>query len=326
MKKNSPQMPMVSVVITTYNRANMVGRAIESVLSQTYKDFELIVVDDCSSDNTKEVVKAFHDPRLRYIRHDQNRGLPAARNTGIKELRGKYVAFLDDDDEWKAEKLERQIELANAKSSTFGVIYCGAVILNSNGKIIGENMPKLKGNIRSEIVKKGLSTIPSTFLFAKDALEDVGGFDENLESHVDHDIWMKMAKGNYYTDYVKESLVITYQHNEYRMTADIHVRIRATEQYIEKWQSEIEKWLGEKKGQKYCLGFYAKAIGRLGLSSLEQKNLRGGLSCFYKVLRHDPINARSYLLIIKLLVIALIGNTWLYPPLKKLKNVIVRTY
>lgn len=325
MKENSPQMPMVSVVITTYNRANMVRRAIQSVLSQTYKDFELIVVDDCSNDNTEEVVEAFHDPRLRYIRHDQNRGLSAARNTGIKELRGKYVAFLDDDDEWKAEKLERQIELANAKSSTFGVIYCGAVILNSEDKIIGENMPKLKGNIRSEIVKKGLFTIPSTFLFTRDVLEDIDGFDENLGSHVDHDIWMKMAKGNYYTDYVKKPLVINYRHNEYRMTADVQMRIRATEQYIEKWQSEIEKWLGEKKGQKYCLDFYAKAIGRLGLSLLKQKNFKGGFSCFYKVLRHDPINARSYLLIVKLLVIALIGNTWLYPPLKKLKNAIVKT-
>jgi len=81
--------PKVSVVIPTYNRAHLVGRAIRSVLNQTYQDFEIIVVDDGSTDNTKEVVKSFNDPRIRYIRHEKNRGGSAARNTGIRAARGK---------------------------------------------------------------------------------------------------------------------------------------------------------------------------------------------------------------------------------------------
>jgi len=97
MNKN----PKVSVIIPTYNRAHLIGRAIQSVLNQTYQDFELIVVDDGSTDNTNEVIKEFSqkDKRILYIKHDKNKGGSAARNTGIKAARGEYIAFQDSDDE-----------------------------------------------------------------------------------------------------------------------------------------------------------------------------------------------------------------------------------
>jgi len=102
----------VSVVIRTYNRAYIVAEAIESALNQTYGDFELLVVDDGSTDNTPEVVRRFQDPRLRYIRHEKNRGVGAACNTGAAEAQGEWIAFLDSDDIWKPEKLERQVACA----------------------------------------------------------------------------------------------------------------------------------------------------------------------------------------------------------------------
>jgi len=91
--------PTVSVIIPTYNRAHTIGRAIKSVLNQTYQDFEIIVVDDGSTDNTEEVVKSFRDKRIRYIQHKKNKGAAAARNTGIKSAKGKYIAFQDSDDD-----------------------------------------------------------------------------------------------------------------------------------------------------------------------------------------------------------------------------------
>ena len=96
--------PTLTTIIPTYNRAALVKRAIQSVLNQTFQDFEIIVVDDSSVDNTEEVVKGFRDDRIRYIRHPNNKGLPAGRNTGIKVASGEYIAFLDDDDEWKKRK------------------------------------------------------------------------------------------------------------------------------------------------------------------------------------------------------------------------------
>jgi glycosyltransferase involved in cell wall biosynthesis len=99
----------VSVIIRTYNRAYIVAEAIESALNQTYGDYEVLVVDDGSTDNTSEVVQRFGDPRLRYVRHERNQGVGAACNTGVAESRGELIAFLDSDDIWRPEKLERQV-------------------------------------------------------------------------------------------------------------------------------------------------------------------------------------------------------------------------
>src|SRR5262245_24547581 len=102
-------MPLVTVVIPTHNRAGRVRSAIESVLHQTYADFEIVVVDDASEDGTENTVRGVLDPRVRYIRHAVARGDAAARNTGIRNSTGEYVAFLDDDDEWLPEKLRFQV-------------------------------------------------------------------------------------------------------------------------------------------------------------------------------------------------------------------------
>lgn len=103
------QEPLVSVIVPTYNRAAIVPRALQSIINQTYQNLEVIVVDDASSDNTQEVITGFHDPRIRYLRHDRNRGGSVARNTGIHAAHGEYLAFLDSDDEWLSEKLAIQI-------------------------------------------------------------------------------------------------------------------------------------------------------------------------------------------------------------------------
>jgi glycosyltransferase involved in cell wall biosynthesis len=100
----------VSVIVRTYNRAYIVAEAIQSALNQTYGDYEVLVVDDGSTDNTSEIVQGFHDDKLRYVRHEKNRGVGAACNTGIAEAKGELVAFLDSDDLWMPEKLKRQVD------------------------------------------------------------------------------------------------------------------------------------------------------------------------------------------------------------------------
>lgn len=103
-------MAKATVIVTAYNRGYVVGDALRSILAQTFGDFELLVVDDGSTDNTREVVNGIADPRLRYLRHAENRGVAAARNTGLSEARGEYVSFLDSDDLWKPAKLARDVE------------------------------------------------------------------------------------------------------------------------------------------------------------------------------------------------------------------------
>ena len=104
-----PAQPLVSVIIPTYNRANLIGISLNSVISQSYKNIEIIVVDDGSTDNTEKAVKAIEDSKIRYIRHLKNLGGNAARNTAIDAAVGEYIAFLDSDDAWVANKLELQI-------------------------------------------------------------------------------------------------------------------------------------------------------------------------------------------------------------------------
>jgi len=111
--------PKVSIVVPTYNRADFLPKAIQSVLNQTYRDWEMIIVDDGSTDNTEEVVKGYKEERIRYIVHKYNLGLSAARNTGIKNSRGKYIALLDSDDEWFPEKISCQINIFQKRDSEF---------------------------------------------------------------------------------------------------------------------------------------------------------------------------------------------------------------
>src|SRR5438046_1927113 len=101
--------PIVSVVISTYNRRAKLERAIHSALNQSSKDIEVIVVDNASTDDTAQRMSDVKDPRMRYIRHETNKGGPAARNTGIKEAKSPLIAFLDDDDQWSSQKLEKQV-------------------------------------------------------------------------------------------------------------------------------------------------------------------------------------------------------------------------
>ena len=108
---------MVSVVIPAYNRERYLADAVDSVLAQTFTDFELLIVDDGSRDRTVEIAKSYRDPRIRLVRHERNRGVAAARNTGVAEARGAYVAFLDSDDVAYPDRLARQVAFLDAHTA-----------------------------------------------------------------------------------------------------------------------------------------------------------------------------------------------------------------
>ena len=123
MKNNSPK---VSIILPTYNRAHIIEKAIQSVLNQTYQDFEIIIIDDGSKDDTKKIIRGFQekDNRIKYIRFEENKGAAAARNAGIKMSKGEYITFQDSDDEWLPEKLEKQMKIIETSSENI-VVYCG---------------------------------------------------------------------------------------------------------------------------------------------------------------------------------------------------------
>ena len=177
--------PAVSVVIPTYRRPHLVARAIHSVLRQTLQDFEIIVVDDASADNTEEIVRGLGDARVRYVRHPRNRGLPASRNTGIEEARGRYIAFLDDDDEWLPDKTAIQLDHLN-KYRLDAVVGVGLI----DGKVPGDwhHHPLIAvGDLR-----RGNKWGSCTLLAKAEVLKTVR-FDEALTVGEDWDAFIRIA-------------------------------------------------------------------------------------------------------------------------------------
>ena len=136
-------MVLVSVIMPTYNRAHLLPRAIKSVLSQTFKDFELIIIDGGSIDNTEDVVKSFKDPRIIYINQGINQGISAAKNVGIMKAKGKYIAFIDSDDEWFSIKLEKQVKVFQKASNDIAVVHAGYVVYDDRyNRIIRVDSPR----------------------------------------------------------------------------------------------------------------------------------------------------------------------------------------
>jgi len=255
--------PSVSVVITSFNRPQMLKRAIQSVLAQSCTDFELIVVDDHSTIDVSGVVSEFDDHRIKLIRNPENKGLPASRNVGMYIAQSEFVAFLDDDDEFREDKLERQLELAISTNNRCDVIYCGADAVDEHGSLLGIGMPVLRGNIRQAFLSQGLSTLSSTNMFRKESLVAIGGHDETLRGSVDHDLWMKLADADYTADFVDESLVIAHQHSEERLTSNVEHRIEVVEQYLEKWHERLSEWMGKPTALTYVAEYKADVLGFL---------------------------------------------------------------
>ena len=186
----------VSVIVPTYNRADLISETIESILNQTYKNFELIIVDDGSTDNTEEVIRKFKDSRIKYIKTDNWGGPARPRNTGIKKAKGEYIAFCDDDDIWLPKKLEKQIRVFQISNET-AMLYTrfktieGGVISN---KIFPENGKYNSGNIFKSIYLRNLIAC-SSVMVKRSVLDQVGLFntDPNLIAVEDADLWLRIA-------------------------------------------------------------------------------------------------------------------------------------
>ncbi|HEX75395.1 MAG TPA: glycosyltransferase [Dehalococcoidia bacterium] len=198
----------VSVIVLTCNRAHMVREAIDSILSQTNKDFELIVVDNYSSDETEQVIKAYTDERIRYFRHRNNGLIAVNRNYGIDKARGEYVAFCDDDDLWMPEKLEKQL-LGFEGDSQIGLVCTNAIDFDRGGEHGKRIKAKLKdSDFTFESLIWGDRIICSSVLVRKEVINDVGMMDESPEISMapDYELWLRVAR-KYKVKYIDLPLV-----------------------------------------------------------------------------------------------------------------------
>ena len=214
--------PLVSVILPTYNRAHTLLRAVNSVLNQDHREIELIVVDDGSQDETKDILSTVNDPRLKVIWHDKNKGLGAARNTGLHAATGDLIAFQDSDDEWLDGKLTRQVEAFENAASGCVCVYCIKIVYGrdpdrvaGDRRIVcvpGPDDRKVSGDMREILWRKNLVST-QTILCTRDAALKAGGFDTRLRNSVDWDFVLRLAElGGF--EFVNLPLVNTYIQND----------------------------------------------------------------------------------------------------------------
>ncbi len=190
---------MVSIIVPTYNRANVIKRAIDSILRQTYSAYEVIIVDDGSTDETASVIAGIQDTRIRYIVLEENKGVAHARNVGIQEAAYDYVAFLDSDDEWLPDKLRLQMDKLLDPSNQFGMVYCrmGGELRDGTGRFVCPHQDFVKeileGNLFQPLLHYNVIGTPS-MIVRKECLEKVGGFKETLQCLEDWELILRLAR------------------------------------------------------------------------------------------------------------------------------------
>lgn len=245
-------MPKVSVVMPTYNRAHLLNRSIPSVLNQTYKDFEYIVVDDASTDNTEQVVKGFRDDRLRYIRREKNSGSCAApRNTGIRAARGEYIAHLDDDSEWLPQKLEKQVKAFETAPPKVGAVYTGMwVVVDDKDKLYlpPSDVAQKEGNIYRQLLKQCFVWNNQVVMIRKECFDKLGMFDEKLPFWLEWDICLRVAR-DYDFKFIDEPLMIHHHSpntSHYSELAIIKGTIAILDKFFEEFKKDDIRLLAER--------------------------------------------------------------------------------
>jgi glycosyltransferase involved in cell wall biosynthesis len=193
-------MQKVSVIMPCFNHARFLPDSVISILRQTHADLELIIIDDCSSDNSWQVMSRFavDDPRIKVIRHERNQGLPKSRNDALRMAKGAFIAFCDSDDVWESDKLEVQLDLLR-KNPDYDVVYCDTLIINETGLLTGQRfsevfpLPKSpSGWLFRDLVRANFINVQSA-LMRKHCLESVNHFDEDLGALEDWWYWVQLS-------------------------------------------------------------------------------------------------------------------------------------
>jgi glycosyltransferase involved in cell wall biosynthesis len=253
-------MPKVSVVIPAFNAMKYLPKTVESVLSQSFSDFEVIVVNDGSSDETEQWVSQIEDARIKLI-SQTNQGLAAARNTGIQNSEGEYIAFLDADDLWEATKLEKQVLILEEAPQT-GLVYTWLAYIDDEGIPTGRVFKNCEeGNVWRRLIEHNIVESGSVAMVRRQCFDTCGVFDQNLHSFVeDLDMWLRIAR-HYPFQVVREPLVYYRQHST-SASRSWEAMERSFEIVIEKTFASVPQELQNLKQSSYgfanlCLAWKA---------------------------------------------------------------------
>jgi len=275
------QVPLVSVILPTRDRADVLPRAVRSVLDQTMDRLELIVVDDASADDTTAVVQAIDDARLIYLRHGSAEGAAAARNRGLAVARGALVAFQDSDDEWYPDKLAMQVGALEVHADA-EVCVC-SYEHHKRGRVthvIHAHRIDRGERVRRRLLH-GESFATPTLLVRREALERIGGFDPELPRRQDYDLCLRLAEES--TFVFLEQVLVAFHHREDSISADPAKYVEALDRLLDKHAALFD---GDRAATSLQLF-------RAGRHCIEEGRIRASLPLFVRALAADPLNWKA---------------------------------
>lgn len=281
--------PRVSVIIPTFNRAAFIRRCLDSVIAQTITDWECIVVDDGSTDDTEAVVRSIGDARITYVTLAENRGAPVARNQGISMARGTYVAFLDSDCEFAPGKLEEQLRVFTASTDpTLGVVTCGNTTLEWNTeRVLREYLPAgIELNTREQLLHVSTNVQTITLLVRRECLNDIR-FDESLPQRQDWDLCVQLSE-RYSFSAVQKLLTSSYRHSGPKLS---------TTRPWRGWEICLAKYRHELRRRPKALSRHHYSIHRL---HLEHGMHRSAARQLLLALRYDPLHPKRWIRLLAL--------------------------
>jgi len=287
--------PLVSVIIPAYNASRWIRESINSVLYQTYQDFELIVVDDGSTDSTGKIVHQFHDERIRYI-YQENKGLAGARNTGIQASKGEYIGFLDADDLWHPEMLEACISYLEFNPQ-IDVVRTGFHYIDPDGKRM-EVEPEWGpwcGDVLDRLIVNNVF-IALAAIIRRRCFEGAGLFDESLRANEDWDLWLRITAAGFQYGFIHKALAM-YRRHDSNMTLDYERMRTGALAVLDKIfsQTELKSKIAHLRNEAYanvlvrsCIEALRKdlvksALNDLALAAEYEKSVINNLSLYYQI-------------------------------------------
>lgn len=282
-------LPQISVIIPTYNRRDQVQIAIKSVLEQTYKKIEIIVVDGPSDDGTREVINNINNSKIRYVRNDSKSGAPEARNIGAKKANGDYIAFLDSDDYWMPSKLEKQVEIIKKSGSSTGAVYCDYYTNYVDVDSISKNGRSLNhGDMYDELLSGKFYLITSVLLIRRNVFIECGGFDSELPYFEDYDLCLKIAK-KYEISVVDLPLVIKNVGYSDSLSQDNDIKIQGLYMMMDRWGAEMTRSMGPSAIKQFTNDRLARYLFFKCIDSVREDDRKQAFYNFVEYLRQTPI-------------------------------------
>ena len=281
-----PPSPTVSVIIPTFNREHLIGRALKSVRAQTFTDWECLVVDDASTDNTGDVVRRFGDPRVRYLRHESNRQAGAARNTGISAALGQFLAFLDSDDEWMPTKLERQLDMfANTSLENLGLVFCGISMVKNGETYRTQIRPTVPDGwcYEAALAHQVTPHATSTWLMRRASFSHFPMFDEMLRSKQDWEYVVRASEQAQFA-WVREPLIVSHKDGADRISVDGKYQMESLLYFIGKYEDELRKRPRLHRRYHHSIAMLYRRRGEIGKA---RRHLR-------LAVKASPLDPRGY--------------------------------